>query len=78
MLSQEEMLSKKIKQEKRKSHNQLLLRCLIMSLVVYILFSPVIIQLLNKNIIIKKNIGINLFRTILFCVLYYILHIIFI
>ena len=78
MLSQEEMLAKKIKQEKRNCHNQLLLRCLIMSLVVYILFSPVIIQLLNKNIIIKKNIGINLFRTILFSISYYILHIIFI
>ncbi len=78
MLSQEEMLSKKIKQEKRNCQYQLLLRCLIMSLVVYILFSPVIIQILKKNTIISKNIGVNLFRTIIFGISYYILHIMFI
>ena len=78
MLSQEEMIQKEIKNEKIKQHKQLILKSIVMILIFYILYSPVFRRLISKNSFLNKKIGINMSITLLFGLIYYILHLVFI
>jgi len=79
MLSQEEILNKQIKEEKKKCHYQLLLKTIIMMFLFYILTYPVIMKSVKEWVINHNSkIGKNLILTLIFGGFYYILHIIFI
>lgn len=78
MLSQEEMIQKEIKNEKIKQHKQLILKSIVMILIFYILYSPVFRRLISKNSFLNKKIGVNMSITLLFGLIYYILHLVFI
>ena len=78
MLSQEEMIQKEIKNEKIKQHKQLILKSIVMILIFYILYSPVFRRLISKNNFLNKKIGVNMSITLLFGLIYYILHLVFI